>query len=161
LERLRGATRARHEALDQSVDVSTVDAYRRFLTASYAAVAGIETQLATSTERTDALRADLAELSASTPDALTMTLADSPSARLGATYVVEGSALGGMVLAERVSGFTTATRFLRLRGKETAARWRAFLATLDGVRDEEACITAACATFDHYARAFRMHQVVA
>lgn len=161
LSLLRDATRARHEALDAAVDVSTPEHYRSFLTASLAAVQGLEPRVFGSAERTDALIADLSELGAALPSPLPIEIGSRDGA-LGAAYVMEGSTLGGMLLATRVEGFTSATRYLRLRGKETGARWKQFLVALErDVDDRAACVQGACAAFDHYARAFRLHGVLA
>ncbi|MEZ5964552.1 MAG: biliverdin-producing heme oxygenase [Planctomycetota bacterium] len=57
-----------------------------------------------------------------------------PGARYGLAYVVEGSMLGGRVLAarlaERASTFA-ASRFLRGYAEATSSSWRAFRALLD------------------------------
>nr|HEX4312336.1 biliverdin-producing heme oxygenase [Kofleriaceae bacterium] len=159
LAHLREATRAAHEALDANVRVDPAT-YPAFLRASLAAVEPVERAIAAvipfAVERTPALRADLDDLGAGPAASPAAAFAlDSPSAAWGAAYVVEGSTLGGLVLADR-AGPAAPTRYLRLRGKDTAARWKAFLRDLDAQPlDVAACCRAASATFDHYARAFR------
>jgi heme oxygenase len=95
---------------------------------------------------------------------------ESQAAAWGAAYVVEGSALGGMVLAERVEavrGAAAPTRYLRLRGRATAEHWRAFVAELARAEREldagerEAACAAACALFAAYEAAFLEHRVIA
>ena len=81
----------------------------------------------------------------------------------GAAYVVEGSTLGGLVLAERFEaalGAGTPTSFLRLRGAGTAARWRAFLGELERAEpslaadDQRRACDVAVETFATFSDAF-------
>lgn len=160
LDRLRAETRERHAALDTSLRIDSPAAYAAFLRASYAAVALVEPQLARIgfvVERAPAIAADLAALGAALPAGAEPPPTASDDAAFGAAYVLEGSTLGGLHVAQTVEALgITATRYLRLRGKLTAARWRAFLADLDrSGADADAACAAAAATFDHYARCFR------
>jgi len=184
---LRGATASRHEELDRSLALTepalTRDRYVAFLRGSLAVLEGIEPAVAPLCWRPDlrrcaCLRRDLEALGVDPPeparsadpadlpepppvgDLAAADPADDPDL-LGCAYVIEGSTLGGLVLAERVERAlsTRATAYLRLRGADTARAWRAFLAVLDahdahmtdGDRDR-AC-AAACATFDRYREA--------
>lgn len=167
IDTLRAATRARHAALDAAVQLTDRGAYQRFLAGTFAAVSALEPALADAlpalftVDRTPALAADLAELEVVATPAPVVAPFASSSAALGAAYVLEGSALGGLVLAERVAAWTTATRYLRLRGKGTAARWTSFLPHLEHAADRDACCAAACATFDHFTDALRAHGALA
>jgi len=169
LARLREATRASHAQLDAAVRITTAADYVRFLQASLAALEILEPVVAqavpalVSVERVPAARADLAELHSTVlppqPLAWAPTTA---SAGLGAAYVLEGSTLGGLVIAARVEALgITATRYLRLRGKHTSRRWHAFLEALDvsalHTTDAERGLVcdAACAAFQHYTDAYR------
>lgn len=156
LDDLRGATREQHAELDASVDLAR---YPAFLVSSLAAVEQVEPAIARwlpyPIERIPALRADLDELGLVPAASEPFSLANRSEA-WGAAYVLEGSTLGGMMLAENTGA--PAKRYLRLRGKQTAARWKAFLAELAAAElDPQGCCAAAVATFTHYARAFRTH----
>jgi heme oxygenase len=89
----------------------------------------------------------------------------SPAAALGSVYVIEGSALGGTLIAKAMSerfsiGTANGAAFFGARGSATARIWREFCAQLevelagDAVALEQAC-DAACATFDRLAHALR------
>jgi len=164
LDQLRDATRARHAALDTQLRLESPAAYVRFAIATLAAIETLEPAIAAhvagfGTDRVVALRADLEELGAAPAPALAHPAFASPSAAFGAAYVMEGSTLGGLVLADRVEALgSTATRYLRLRGSATGARWKHFLAELEArVTDRGACCAAAVATFAHYEAAYRQY----
>src|SRR6201999_4065336 len=143
--------------------------YVGFLHGSLAVLGALEPAIArwlpaaVTPSRVDRLRDDLRALGAD-PEIAAPALAVPASfaASLGAAYVIEGSTLGGVVLAERFTAELglapgEATSYLRLRGRDTARHWRGFLdelaradATLDGAARRDAC-TAAAATFDAYA----------
>jgi heme oxygenase len=187
LSTLRTRTAAAHARLDDGLArAGGLDAerYAAFLRASLAVVGPVEPALArwlpaaATPSRAAALRADLAALAAGDAtgaecapgESLASPAIESLAAAWGAAYVVEGSALGGMVLAERVEavhGAAAPARYLRLRGRATAEHWRAFVAELaraergfDAGAREEAC-AAACALFAAYAAAFVEHRVIA
>ena len=86
----------------------------------------------------------------------TIPLLDSNERVLGALYVVEGSALGGIGLARGLdsllgSGVSDGRRFFAGRGSVTGSAWRDFIARLDLVSVQPAArlaaIDAAVATF--------------
>lgn len=192
LSTLRARTAAAHARLDDGLaraDGLDAEHYAAFLRASLAVVGPLEPALArwlpaaVTPSRAAALRADLAALTADDAMGVGAPLAECASgessalpaisslaAAWGAAYVVEGSALGGMVLAERVEalqGAAAPVRYLRLRGRATAEHWRTFVAELaraergfDAGAREEAC-AAACALFAAYAAAFVEHRVIA
>lgn len=156
IDLLRAETQSLHAALDAAIDLTD---YPRFLVATLSAVARLEPAVAThlpdliSDERITALRGDLAELAIEPIAPLPAPTFASASEAFGAAYVMEGSTLGGMVLADRVG--SPATRYLRLRGKTTGSRWKHFLAELeDRAVDPIACVRTARATFERYAAAY-------
>lgn len=174
LVRLRAATARQHAQLDAQLSHAlaslTTDRYGAFLLASYAAVEPLESAVAAllghdgSWPRRTSLRADLTALGlqvtavAAAPDC---QLPASIGEALGCAYVLEGSALGGVVLATRLG--TTgrgASAYLRLRGPDTPLAWRSFLARLAAYdstaseHDRERACTAARAAFDTYAGCF-------
>jgi heme oxygenase len=170
LTALRSATRARHARLDQAIDGAfTRDGYVAFLGASLAVVEAVEPAIerwrpaADHPSRRERLLADLRGLGAPAPGASApMAFADASQA-LGAAYVLEGSALGGQVLARRVEAALgdVPTRYLAPHGgPATGVGWRQFLVELQrhGVAAPasaraRAC-DAACATFDRFIDAF-------
>jgi heme oxygenase len=178
IARLRSDTASRHAELDGLVGLALLrsrESYSSFLQASLRAVRGPELQLEEKlgAEEFPALRAallgeDLAALGAdgraSQPSDAPPIALPSLAAAWGAAYVIEGSALGGQVLAGRVRtalGDEISTRYLSFRGAETGARWRRFLGKLAALAegpDESAAdeaSRAALQTFDRYLEAFR------
>ncbi len=84
----------------------------------------------------------------------------------GCVYVLEGSALGGQVMAKMAAtqlglSATNGTRFFTGRSAETSPRWRSFGTAMDALpfnfAEREAVIASAAETF----RAFEhwLHQV--
>ncbi len=173
LEALRVATRELHAALDRSVvPLDSVDNYRSFLRGSFLAVAPLEAQLepwlapgSRWVARAPLLRADLNDLGDEADTIApqsTLTIA-SPGEAFGVRYVVEGSALGGAVLArsvEQALGKSAPTRYLTVHGGELGSRWRAFMnelsewdKTATSAEKTQACDTAS-AVFACYRGAF-------
>ncbi|HET9622106.1 MAG TPA: biliverdin-producing heme oxygenase [Kofleriaceae bacterium] len=175
LAALRARTAAQHAALDDAFrGALTRDRYVAFLQASLAVLARLEPALATwlpaavTPSRVERLRADLAALGAAPgADAGNVAVPATRAASLGAAYVVEGSTLGGLMLAERFERALgiglEATTYLRLRGRDTARHWRGFLAELAtaAASDAAEACAAAAATFDAYAAAMRAHGALA
>ncbi|MDC8014397.1 biliverdin-producing heme oxygenase [Tahibacter soli] len=92
---------------------------------------------------------------------------DGPAAALGSMYVLEASALGGLVVARAVSGQhglgpSHGARYFVGWGERTGTLWREFRATLDaelGDADhlsDRAC-AAAVATFEALIDVFERH----
>ena len=91
----------------------------------------------------------------------------SPALALGSTYVIEGSALGGMVIAKLMTdrfrtGADNGASFFAARRDGAASTWREFCAYLElGLADDPAAIAqacdSACLTFDRLAQAFDGH----
>ena len=172
LELLRAATRERHAALDATVGkelaLSTAS-YGRFLSASLRAVVALEGGVerilgpAHHAVREALLRSDLEALGVPPPACCAAADPRNEASAFGFAYVLEGSALGGVVLAEtvrRALGSEVQTAYLQLRGSETAARWRWFLSELEAfgeLASEDArgdsCL-AAIAGFELYRAAF-------
>lgn len=156
---LRNGTAEAHEELDRLVgSFATVSEYGTFVMRSLrfrqvaeAAVAGAKIWRVE--PLVSALRQDLSDLRLpATPlNALELTLA-SESERMGALYVLEGSALGGRLLLRRAQALGFSERFgARHLAYQTgdAGRWKAFLAILGGdTFDHDAAVGAARRTFD-------------
>jgi heme oxygenase len=86
---------------------------------------------------------------------------EAPEALLGALYVVEGSALGGVALARRLDGILgegvlDGRRFFSGRQAETGAAWRDYLQRLSAAseapKDRATAISAANKTFEVFER---------
>lgn len=165
---LRAATAADHERVDAlfgAMRLDDRDDYRRMLAAHARVVPAIEAALARGdvanelpawTPRTSLLAADLAALGAAMPAPLPFALpqGEPAPAAWGALYVVEGSRLGGQLLARRVgSGMPHAY----LAARHAPGAWRALLASLEARAAAAppawgaAVIAGARATFDLFA----------
>ena len=99
---LRRETRAEHDRVDAAFsrfDLTAVDGYARFLQAQARAFLSVEAAIAPEQPRADALRADLHALDVTLPQPLPAPQFPTPAHRLGAWYVLEGSRLGGALLA--------------------------------------------------------------
>jgi heme oxygenase len=159
LDSLREATRSAHAAIEHVPALSRLMAgdltradYGATLSRLYRFHAGLEPALAaaladlpelaafTAPERSRAIAADLAELGLglpppAAPEALPV-MTDAPAA-LGCLYVVEGSALGGRVIARRLADTLGVTddRGARFFGGQSAqavrSRWLALCAVLE------------------------------
>lgn len=171
---LRSSTRAAHERVDarfSRFDLTTRHGYHRFLLAHHAVLPALELRLAASGAaalladwptrlRAPALAADLRQFGGALP-----VLGDgapplSPPAAFGMMYVLEGSRLGGAVLARRVlgnddPGCRTATSYLR--HGERLGLWASFVAAFDAsdtVRDNrDEVVAAARDAFDLFVHA--------
>lgn len=91
----------------------------------------------------------------------------SPAMAIGSAYVIEGSALGGLVIAKSMAdrfgiAAGNGASYFSARGRSTAAVWREFCAHLeqelanDPAATAQAC-DAACLTFERLAQAFGGH----
>lgn len=152
---LRQETRAAHDSVETAFarfDLSRREDYGRFLVAQARAFLPAEAAVAPEHLRGDALRADLAELGLPCPPPIELTEMATPAHRLGAWYVLEGSRLGGAVLARQVGpGFPCA--FLTAQGP----RWAKFVELLENTlyqpRDIANAVAGARATFALFERA--------
>ncbi len=172
--RLRAETREAHEAAERSLDwewrVADPRRYRALLARLHGFHRGFEPHvgraLADETLLAPRLRLghlarDLAALGMSSGAVADLPicaalppLADRAEA-LGALYVVEGSTLGGQIIARRVArdlghGPDTGCAYYAAHGARTGAMWRAFQAVLAQEPPEAAdrMVASAQATFD-------------
>jgi len=168
---LRSGTRADHELLDALFGDFRLDDpadYRGFLTAHAMALPAIERALDEAgfaewladwpaRRRADGIAADLAALGEAMPAPLDAPKLDTPAAQWGAAYVVEGSRLGGAMLARGVvDGLPKAY----LGTPQAPGAWRSFLQRLDEELRDPLDITqatdAARATFAVFEQAARI-----
>ncbi|MDO9353133.1 MAG: biliverdin-producing heme oxygenase [Solirubrobacteraceae bacterium] len=172
MESLRAATRERHTRIEARVDAensfASIGTYREFLTRLYGFHAPFSLKLEARSSafpellplppRADLLALDLLVLGteASTlPVCTDLPTFASDAEAVGGLYVVEGSALGGAVLA-RLAGRKleldqdTGTAFLS--GSEgLSARWKLLIARIDSTAEQhgaDGIIDGACRTFD-------------
>lgn len=134
---LRERTAAHHDAIDAAYarfDLHDRDGYAAFLTAHARIVPPVETILADHAAlprfdlRTAALAADLADMGLDIPPALKVGEAPDDAAAWGMFYVVEGSRLGGVMLARRVGAAFPARYLSAAHGK---GGWRTVRAEID------------------------------
>jgi len=168
---LRAATAEDHARLDglfERFDLGDRDGYGRFLAAHAAAVPPIEQALDTagmarllpdwtSRRRSAAVRADLAALGLAVPPPLAAPLLADDAACWGTAYVIEGSRLGGALLARSVgNGLPRAY----LAAPQPKGAWRDFLTRLEVALDSEGRLAdataAARATFAIFEAAGRL-----
>ncbi len=173
---LRRRTRDAHHRLDAALDFRSPGAfslsrYAALLRATLRIVGPLEQSLSAwlpplpGPVRATCLRADLAALGhAEGGAAVAATMPRSLAEAYGSAYVLEGSSLGGLLLASMVTrdlGAQVPTSYLTLRGGGTAAAWRSFLHRLQafglasGERDHAAAAAAAVRTFDAFDASFR------
>lgn len=165
--RLRAATRASHDLVDAAFGdfvLSDRDAYRCFLVAHARALPPAEAAIQrlafarTLPPRAPLLERDLADLGAPMPAPLPFADLDEPGL-WGALYVVEGSRLGGVMLARSVRTDVPA-RYLA--AAHQPGQWRAIRHAIDSAAADssttwnDAMFAGAAATFDLYAAAARL-----
>ena len=180
-EQLKEATRSAHQDLDSSfnrLDLTDPLDYRLFLDAHATVLPSCEATLAASGAHTllpdwnDRIRApaladDLATVGARRVFTTTSATPIEPAAAFGMMYVLEGSRLGGAVLAQRVQHNTdplcrAATRYLR---HGTGLRlWPLFIISLenaDCIREKiDVAVAGALFTFGLFANAARLAKTV-
>ena len=166
---LREATRATHERLHLhpgflAVQNGTIapHAYRALLSRLYGFHLPFEQSAATGADRSGWLCDDLAVLGMSAEAIASLALCDTlprldnGGRRLGALYVIEGSALGGLVLGKSLDGLLgfdgrQGRRFFFGHGRGAASAWSVFLAQLADPEMTPACrhdtVEAAVQTF--------------
>jgi len=167
---LRAATQVPHQRLHSHAGFSAVENgtitladYRALLIRLYGFYQPFERAVGLDRVRTQWLERDLAwlDIAASAlpriPLRADMPRYDSLERRLGALYVVEGSALGGRLLCLGLDHLLGAAspdgrRFFAGRGAGTGAAWRGFLDRLASVGPEPmgraALVSAAAETFE-------------
>ncbi|MCB8876622.1 biliverdin-producing heme oxygenase [Acidisoma silvae] len=165
--RLRDATAPAHAEVDRifsHFDLTTAAGYGAFLSAHAGALLPVEAWLDSrapqviadwpSRRRAAALAVDLAAMGQTAAPTEAFHSPDSPAAVIGVLYVVEGSRLGGKILARRLAPGLPAS-YLNPPGGGPS--WPALLQRLEAILlDEtaEAIATAAAVqTFDRFARA--------
>ena len=175
-QQLKRATALDHRLLEERLALTgnsvSLDDYAAYLECTYQYYAAVEPVLrasahvaalgvdSASCSRLDALAHDLAFFGKDTPSAPApaayVPLRDTIPELLGCSYVLEGAALGGLVLYrhfEQRFGFSrgSGATFLYGRGRATAFRWATFVDALERATltsaGERVCINAACATF--------------
>jgi heme oxygenase len=172
---LKAETAAVHARLEDALDLlgpsMDRDAYRRVLERFYGYYAALEPVLAEAgastgmagAERAKAprLAADLAALGlteaaiAALPRCAALPALDSPGAAWGCLYVVEGSTLGGQLMARHYGQTLGVTpeagcSFFSGYGRETGARWGAFVTALDAHDTAEVRAQAPAAALDTF-----------
>ncbi len=163
---LRSRTAPDHERVDRAFsrfDITRTDGYRAFLNAQAGPLSAIEAGIDAfdpvallpdwpERRRAHLIRADLAELGDDIAMAEPFEVGTDERA-LGAIYVLEGSRLGGAMLARSVPR-SLPGRFIR--SQPAPQRWRELIAVLDRtlVTDpqRDAAAAAARAAFDLFAR---------
>jgi heme oxygenase len=165
---LRAGTRVAHEQLDglfAGFDLADRASYAAFLLAHADALvpgeawldangAGRVTADWPDRRRAGALAADLAALGEALPSGEPFAAAADPASVAGVLYVIEGSRLGGRMLARGVAPGLAHTYLDAGRGQPS---WPALLATLDRVIGDDAApaVAAATAVFARFERAGR------
>lgn len=168
---LRTATAPEHERVDRAFgtfDLSDRDEYRAFLLAQARPLVSVEAAIDAfdptpmlpdwpERRRAPLIAADLADLGASMPSPEPVAVT-SDAAALGAIYVLEGSRLGGTLLARDVP-MDLPARFIRC--PPAPSRWRGLIEVLDRMlkttEQRDAAVTAAHAVFDLFERSARQH----
>jgi heme oxygenase len=139
---LHAGTKTEHERLDAlfgGFSLTSADGYRAFLTAHARALPAIEQALDAGgfadrladwpgRRRADALAADLVTLGGAVPAPLPAPALDTPAKQWGAAYVIEGSRLGGAMLARGVAADLPKAY---LGTPQNPGNWRIFLDYLD------------------------------
>ena len=164
---MRSATSEPHERLHRheglaAVSAGTIDgpAYIALLVPLYGFHHSFELAAQTIPERTRWLEIDLATLGVDASKLAALSRCTffpaitSPDYLLGASYVVEGSALGGRGLARQLdglfgTGIIAVRRFFSGHGTETGEVWRSYLARLSATStaSRAAIVAGAVETF--------------
>jgi heme oxygenase len=178
LARLRTATAPAHQRLDAGLDVFSrpwnLDVHRRWLGLTWGLLAPLERDLAVwaradpdaldvvTRARADLALADLRVLGVEDvdleglPECPDVPRATTRPAALGVCYVLDGSTLGGQLIARAAVATGVPTQACTsLTGREgTGRRWRETTAALDALREDEVAgvIGSATATFTAYER---------
>jgi len=172
---LRERTRTEHDAIERSLDLTSLtltrDAYQRTLERFYGFYQPLERDLCevfglaqgeahlAHREKTPWLAGDLLILR-SEPQELPLCgdlpALDGMSSALGCMYVLEGASLGGQVISRHLRAHLGITpesggRFFHAYGEETGAMWKAFGAVVRALvttpEDQDRAVEAAATTF--------------
>lgn len=172
---LRTATVQHHERVDaafSSFELGKQNGYRAFLQAHAQVLIPLEAALEragiaamiedwTQRRRASALRADLADLGAVVPSPAPHEMPSSPAWCWGATYVIEGSRLGGRVLARRVADADPSAPLRYLSHSSASPLWPSFLEKLElhaATCDWSDVLAGAHDTFERFLAAARAHR---
>jgi heme oxygenase len=162
---LRQATREAHATVDEAFgrfDLGNATSYCDFLIAHARVVPAVEAWLDahqpddmqpwTEVRRGPALLADLAALGIEAPAPISFDMPADIASVCGVTYVLEGSRMGGALLARRVA---TDLPSAYLGAPSQVALWRAFFAGLDQHLATPEAVENACAAALHIFRIFK------
>jgi len=168
-EHLRAATHAAHARLNRLPRLAALargelglEEYGRLLADYHRLYAGLDPCLSGCdgyVPRLPWLAADLDHLKHPLAPPLTFACPADAAARIGLRYVIEGSSLGGAVIAARVRetldlDATRGARFFHGHGDETGPRWRAFLTLAEHAcaqaDQRERATRAAVELFEHF-----------
>jgi heme oxygenase len=154
LERLKIETRPAHDRIETAIGLERLtasrEAYRKLLTRFYGFHSAWESAAAMVAPdpvffrrrcKADLLVKDLKALGMANEEIISLPRCHPlmplphPAAVLGSMYVIEGSTLGGAVIAHAVErrlgmGPTTGCAYFRSYGRDTAAMWKSFGAAL-------------------------------
>jgi heme oxygenase len=177
LQRLKRETQALHEDLERRIDilnrVRTDESYRALLEAFYGVYAPLEAEIERSVSelapwlpdirsrmRTASIRSDLRVVGNARPEALPLAVVPglgSLAEQFGCLYVLEGSTLGGQMIAREVSSRLPYTAengcsFFASYGAEIGGMWRRFREAVElyaaaHPEEQERVIQSASATF--------------
>lgn len=173
--RLRAATAQHHERVDaafSSFDLGQPSGYRAFLQAHAQVLipleaalerAGVDAMLEdwAQRRRAQALRADLDDLGAASPPPALLKTPLSQAWCWGATYVIEGSRLGGRVLARRAAEANPSAPLRYLSHSSTKPLWPSFLEQLElhaTTCDWNDVLAGAHDTFERFLAAAQPHR---
>ena len=175
LERLKTETRPAHDRIEKAMDldhrIASRNGYRDLLIRFYGFHSAWERTASTVASdkaffenrcKTKLLAKDLSMLGLQEHEIIHLPQCDplmplpSPAAVLGSMYVVEGSTLGGAIIArdvERRLGFgaQTGCAYFKSYGRETAVMWKQFgvrLLEASSPETDEVIVEAAQRTFD-------------
>lgn len=141
---LRRATAADHAMVDAAFggfDLADTGGYARFLTAHARALPAVEAALAAVEDlpplrpRTSLLQSDLAALGLPMPTPLAIDPPADAAGAFGMAYVIEGSRLGGGMLAKRVPEYRP---HAYLSATHLPGEWRVFGQALDAAAGDDA-----------------------
>ncbi len=133
---LREATTEDHRQVDSiftCYDLRSRDSYTAFLTAQARALGTLEALARPEAPRLPLLVQDLAALGSACPEPLPLTDAGTDGFDWGLRYALEGSRLGGAMLARQVGDGLPKAYLSAAHGK---GEWIAFQRALDGAAEE-------------------------
>ena len=164
---LRDATMDDHRRVDSiyaGFSLDTPRSYRAFLTAHARVLVPLEAAVAPDQPRQSLLAEDLAALGAAMPDPLAQPDVGRDGALWGVRYALEGSRLGGAMLARQVGEGLPRAYLTAAHGK---GEWIAFQRALDSAAAEggegwlEDAVQGARAAFALFAQAGEAEQAAA